>query len=127
MKNIEMQALLDRTAHARDVNTDFLQTDRQCDTVYFSSSEPQLYLASSLPIYLQTSSGLVLPSLSLVESRSVLVFVLKISSLVQVADLVGQVGRFTSVFLKRVNYTTSPYYSRFEGGTLEQWRKLTQF
>ena len=105
-------------------------TDRQtvqCDTVYFSSSEPQLYLASSLPIYLQTSSGLVLPSLSLVESRSVLVFVLKISSLVQVADLVGQVGRFTSVFLRRVNYTTSPYYSRFEGGTSVQWRKLTQF
>ena len=93
-----MQALLDPNAHARDVNTDFLQTDRQCDTVYFSSSEPQLYLASSLPIYLQTSSGLVLPRLTVVESRSVLVFVLKISSVVQVADLVGQVGRFTSVF-----------------------------
>ena len=27
MKNISMQAFLDRTAHARDVNTDFLQTD----------------------------------------------------------------------------------------------------
>ena len=46
-----------------------------------------------------------------------LVFVLKISSLVQVAELVGQVGGFTSVFLRRVIYTTSPCYSRSEGAT----------
>ena len=76
-------------------------TDRQCDcdTVYYSSAEQQLELSSTLQIYIPGAPGFVHTRLTVIERRSDLVFVRKISSLVQVGRvLVCLAGGLTSVF-----------------------------